>query len=76
MEDFRNARTELPPSYDYLAENRAIIGNPDSIIAKIQALIDQVIETFGCNFSFGVMSLDKVLKSMHLFAKEVMPAFK
>ena len=76
MEDFRNARTELPPSYDYLAENRAFIGNPDSIIAKIQALKDQGIETFGCNFSFGGMSQDKVLKSMHLFAKEVMPAFK
>ena len=75
MEDFRNTRTELPPSYDYLAENRAFIGNPDQVISKIQALKDEGIEIFGCNFSFGGMPQDKVLKSMQLFAKEVMPAF-
>ena len=75
MEDFRNKRTELPPSYDYLAANRAFIGNPDQIIAKIQALKDEGIQTFGCNFSFGGMPQDKVLESMRLFAKEVMPAF-
>ena len=76
MEDFRNSRTELPPSYDYLSENRAFIGNPDQVIAKIQALKDEGIETFGCNFSFGGMPQDKVLNSMRLFAKEVMPALK
>ena len=76
MEDFRNTRTELPPSYEYLAKHRAFIGNPDQIIAKIQALQDEGIETFGCNFSFGGMPQDKVLKSMQLFAKEVMPAFR
>ena len=76
MEDFRNSRTELPPSYDYLYENRAFFGTPDQMIAKIKALKDQGIELFGCNFSFGGMPQDKVLKSMRLFAKEVMPAFK
>ena len=76
MDDFRKARTELPPSFDYLAENRAFIGSPDQIIAKIQGLRDEGIEYFGCNFSFGGMPQDKVLKSMKLFAKEVMPAFK
>ncbi|MDA1127451.1 MAG: LLM class flavin-dependent oxidoreductase [Chloroflexi bacterium] len=76
IEDFRNTRTELPPSYEYLYENRAFIGSPDQIIAKIKALQDQGIEYFGCNFSFGGMPQDKVLKSMQLFAKAVMPAFK
>jgi|TARA_B100000809_G_scaffold104432_1_gene102955 alkanesulfonate monooxygenase SsuD/methylene tetrahydromethanopterin reductase-like flavin-dependent oxidoreductase (luciferase family) len=76
MEDFRNSRTELPPSFDYLTENRAFIGSPDQVIAKIKALQDEGIELFGCNFSFGGMPQDKVLKSMRLFAKEVMPAFK
>ncbi len=76
MEEFRKTRTELPPSYDYLYENRAFIGSPDQIIAKIQGLKDQGIEYFGCNFSFGGMPQDKVLKSMRLFAKEVMPAFR
>jgi len=76
IDDFRKTRTELPPSYDYLVENRAFIGNPDQVIAKIQGLRDEGIEYFGCNFSFGGMPQDKVLKSMRLFAKEVMPAFK
>ena len=76
MEDFRKNRTELPPSYDYLYENRAFIGSPDQIIAKIKLLQDEGIDYFGCNFSFGGMPQRKVLKSMRLFAKEVMPAFK
>ena len=76
IDDFRKTRTELPPSYDYLVENRAFIGNPDQVIAKIQGLRDEGIEYFGCNFSFGGMPQDKVLKSIRLFAKEVMPAFK
>ena len=76
MDDFRNTRTEMPPSYDYLYENRAFIGSPDQIIAKIKALQDQGIEYFGCNFSFGGMPQEKVLKSIRLFAKEVMPAFR
>ena len=76
LEDFRKTRTEFPASYEYLYENRAFIGSPDQIIAKIKALQDQGIEYFGCNFSFGGMSQDKVTKSMRLFAKEVMPAFR
>ena len=76
MDDFRKSRTELPPSFDYLTENRAFIGSPDQMIVKIKALQDEGIELFGCNFSFGGMPQEKVLNSMRLFAKEVMPAFK
>ena len=75
LDDFLRTRTELPPSYDYLFEHRAFIGNPDQIIAKIRALQDAGIGYFGCNFSFGGMPQDKVLKSMELFAREVMPEF-
>ena len=75
MEEFRKVRTELPPSYDYLYENRSFIGSPDQIIAKIQGLKDQGIEYFGCNFSFGGMKQSNVLRSMKLFAQEVMPHF-
>ena len=76
MEDFRKTRKELPPSYDFLYENRAFIGSPDQMIAKIKQLQDHGIDYFGCNFSFGGMPQEKVTKSMRLFAKEVMPAFK
>ena len=75
LEGFRKMRTELPPSYEYLFEHRAFIGNPDQIVAKICALQDAGIGYFGCNFSFGGMPQDRVLKSMELFAREVMPAF-
>ena len=75
LEDWRNTRTELPPSYEYLYENRAIIGTPAQCLAKIKALQQQGIEYFGCNFSFGGMPHDKLLRSMKLFAAEVMPHF-
>ncbi len=75
LDDFRQTRTELPPSYEYLFQNRAFIGNPQQCIAKIRALQDAGINRFGCNFSFGGIPQPKVLKSMQLFAQEVMPAF-
>ncbi len=75
LDAFRQTRTELPPSYEYLFQHRAFIGSPGQIIAKIQALQNAGIGYFGCNFSFGGMPQDKVLKSMELFAREVMPAF-
>ena len=75
LEDFKRTRTELPPSFEYLFQHRAFIGDPGQIIAMIKALQDSGINYFGCNFSFGGMPQDKVLKSMELFAREVMPVF-
>jgi alkanesulfonate monooxygenase SsuD/methylene tetrahydromethanopterin reductase-like flavin-dependent oxidoreductase (luciferase family) len=76
LEDWRRTRTELPPSYDYLVENRAVIGTPDQCIARIKSLQEQGIEYFGCNFFMGNIEHRNVLKSMKLFASEVMPAFR
>ena len=73
MDDWRRTRTELPLSYDNLAENRAIIGTPDQCAEKIGRLRRQGIEYFGCNFDFGGMEHQKVMRSMELFSKEVMP---
>ena len=75
MADYLNRRTELPPSYEYLAENRAFIGSPDQCAAKIQELYDAGVRYLGCNFAFGGLDQSKQLKSMELFAKEVMPRF-
>ena len=75
LEDWRNTRTETPLSFDYLYEHRSIIGTPDQCVAKIKDLQRQGIEYFGCNFSFGGMEHGKILKSMKLFAEEVMPHF-
>ena len=73
LEHWRNTRTELPPSYDYLYENRAIIGTPDQCVAKLMELRAQGIEYFVCNIAFGSMEHRKVMGSMELFANEVMP---
>jgi alkanesulfonate monooxygenase SsuD/methylene tetrahydromethanopterin reductase-like flavin-dependent oxidoreductase (luciferase family) len=73
MEDWRKTRTQLPASYEGLAQQRAIIGTPEQCVAKIQALRWHGIEYFGCNFDFGGMEHHKVRRSMKLFATEVMP---
>ena len=73
MADWRRERAELPDSYDYLAANRAVIGTPDQCVAQIKALQAHGIDYFGCNFDFGGMDREKVLRSMALFSKEVMP---
>jgi len=75
LQDWRDTRSELPPSYDYLCEHRAIIGTPDQCVAKIKELQQQGIEYFGCNFSFGGLDHKKLLRSMELFSREVMPHF-
>ena len=75
LDQWRRERTEIPPSFDYLYENRAIIGTPDQCVAKIRELEAQGIEYFGCNFSFGGMDHRLAVSSMELFAKEVMPHF-
>jgi len=75
LEDWRRTRTELPPTYDYIYENRAIIGSPEKCIAKIKALQKEGIEYLGCTFSMGGMEHGKLMRSMELFAKEVMPHF-
>jgi alkanesulfonate monooxygenase SsuD/methylene tetrahydromethanopterin reductase-like flavin-dependent oxidoreductase (luciferase family) len=76
MAEFRNNRPQQPPEYEYLREKRSIIGTPEQCVAKVKEFQDQGIEYFGCNFDFGGMAQRKVLRSMELFAKEVMPHFQ
>ena len=76
IEDWRRERAELPLSFDYISDNRAFIGTPDQCAAKIAELRAQGVEYFGCNFAMGGIPHDKVMRSMRLFAEEVMPRFK
>ncbi|HEY7712137.1 MAG TPA: LLM class flavin-dependent oxidoreductase [Candidatus Entotheonella sp.] len=75
IDDFRQQRTEVPTRYEHLFEHRAIIGTPEHCIAQIRALEEAGIALFICNFDFGGMPHHKVLRSMELFAREVMPHF-
>jgi len=75
LKDWLDNRSEKPPSYEYLFNKRAIIGSPEQCINQIKALQEEGIGYFGCNFFFGDIAHEKVMKSMKLFAEEVIPAF-
>jgi len=63
------------PELDELIENYLVIGTPDTCIRQIRRINDAVgISYFNCNFCFGDLDQARVLRSMELFAKEVMPA--
>jgi luciferase family oxidoreductase group 1 len=63
------------PTVDDLLERYLIIGTPDTCIRQIRRVQELVgISHFNCSFWFGDLSQKRVLDSMELFAKEVMPA--
>jgi alkanesulfonate monooxygenase SsuD/methylene tetrahydromethanopterin reductase-like flavin-dependent oxidoreductase (luciferase family) len=73
LDDWRRQRTQAPQGHEYLSRHRALVGTPDQCVAQIRELQKIGIDYFGCNFDFGGMEHRKVLKSMALFAREVMP---
>ena len=73
LDDWRRQRTQVPQGHEYLSRHRALVGTPDQCVAQIRELQKIGIDYFGCNFDFGGMEHRKVLKSMALFAREVMP---
>lgn len=75
IENWRHTRTENTVGFDYIHANRAFIGTPEQCTAQIKWLQEQGIEYFGCNFAMGGIPHKKVMRSMELFASEVMPVF-
>jgi alkanesulfonate monooxygenase SsuD/methylene tetrahydromethanopterin reductase-like flavin-dependent oxidoreductase (luciferase family) len=64
------------PAVDDLLERFLVIGTPDQCIRQIKRIQDLVgITHFNGNFWFGDLEHARVLRSMELFAREVMPAF-
>ena len=74
IDEWRETRTETPATLDYVHENRAIVGDPDYCIRRIEELKRRGVGYLGANFAIGGLSHRKVVDSMRLFAKEVMPA--
>ena len=59
---------------DRVARNTVLCGSPDTVVRQIQ----EVVATTGAgalnvNFKIGNISHDKVVESMNLFAREVLP---
>jgi luciferase family oxidoreductase group 1 len=64
------------PTTDDLLDRFLVIGTPDTCIRQIERIRDLVgITHFNCSFWFGDLEQGRVLRSMELFAREVMPAF-
>ena len=65
------------PSTDDLLEKFSVIGTPDTCIRQIRRLHEAMrMDHFNCSFWFGDLTQDQVLRSMRMFAREVMPAFR
>src|SRR4029079_16992382 len=61
---------------DDLLDRYLVIGTPATCVRQIQRLQREVgITHFNCSFWFGDLEQARVLRSMELFAREVMPAF-
>jgi len=65
------------PDTDDLLDRFLVIGTPDVVIRQLNRIRDLVgITQFNCSFWFGDLEHARVLRSMELFAREVMPAFR
>jgi alkanesulfonate monooxygenase SsuD/methylene tetrahydromethanopterin reductase-like flavin-dependent oxidoreductase (luciferase family) len=63
------------PTIDELLERHLIIGTPETCVRQIRRVQELVgISHFNCSFWFGDLDQSRVLKSMELFSREVMPA--
>ena len=61
--------------YDSIYENVALFGTPDDLTVRIQELQRSGVEKIIFFINFGGIEHRKVLDSLDLFAKEVMPNF-
>ena len=61
--------------YDAMYENVALFGTPDVLTERIQGLQKSGVEKIIFFINYGGIEHQKVLDSLDLFAKEVMPHF-
>jgi alkanesulfonate monooxygenase SsuD/methylene tetrahydromethanopterin reductase-like flavin-dependent oxidoreductase (luciferase family) len=65
------------PDTDDLLDRFLVIGTPDIVVRQIKRVQETVgITHFNCSFWFGDIEHPRIMKSMALFAKEVLPAFR
>ena len=77
LDHWRRVRTEQPPTYESELENSTYFGTPGQCVRWITRLRDEHgIGYFGASMSYGHMEHSRVMRSMELFAKEVMPKFR
>ena len=67
-----------PPELDQLIEQRqAFVGTPEKVLRELKAQVEECGVNYAMlDFAFGDLTLEESLRSVDLFAKHVMPAFK
>ena len=76
----RRSLSAAPAEYDWetmLATGRNNYGDPEQCIRNIRnAMKNYYFDTLTTTFNFGAIPHAEIMKSMRLFAREVMPAFR
>jgi len=60
--------------YDYIYPDRALFGTPSKLIEQIWRVEEVGITEVGLTINFGGLPHDKVMRSLNLLVREVMPA--
>ena len=77
LDHWVKTRPEDPPSYESRLKSTAYFGTPDRVVEGIKNLRDRHnVQYYTAHFSYGSMEHEKVMRSMKLFADEVMPKFR
>jgi alkanesulfonate monooxygenase SsuD/methylene tetrahydromethanopterin reductase-like flavin-dependent oxidoreductase (luciferase family) len=77
LEDWRRRRTVAVPSYEEELQTTAYFGTPEHLVQRIRRLQEEHhVQYFGTSMSFGKMKHADVMRSMQLFARDVMPKFR
>ena len=64
------------PDTDDLLDRFLVIGTPETVIRQIRRVQETVgITHFNCSFWFGDIEHPRIMRSMELFARDVLPAF-
>ena len=63
-------------TWEDLLDSALVIGSPETVASKISELQQAGVGELVCWMNFGGLAIDKVRRSMHLFAQEVIPRFR
>jgi len=77
LEHWRRTRTVQVPAYETELQTTAYFGTPEQLVQRLRWLQEKhQVQYFGADMAFGKMQHADVLRSMELFAREVMPKLR
>src|SRR5712691_6422159 len=77
LEHWRRTRTVQVPTYETELQTTAYFGTPEQLVQRLRWLQEKYhVQYFGADMGFGKMQHADVMRSMELFAREVMPKFR